>query len=53
MQFVQWSEGSGKNRRHYSNRRQTYLHSFDLAIFADGIIAGGQYTFPFKFLLPN
>jgi len=50
---VHWSEGSGKNRRSYSNRRKTYTDEFLLAKFANGTIPGGHYCFPFSFLLPK
>ncbi len=52
VEYVHWSEGHGKHRRTYTNRKQSYNAQFDLAIFADGVIAGGHYSFPFRFLLP-
>lgn len=52
QEYVYWSEGSGKNRRSYSNRHHSYENSFTLHNF-QGTVPQGQYAFPFTFVLPS
>lgn len=51
-EYVYWSEGSGKNRRSYSNRYNSYNGHILLVDFHNKVDAG-QYCFPFAFLLPS
>ena len=51
-EYVYWSEGSGKNRRSYSNRYQNYDSLFSVTDF-NGQVQQGHYIFPFGFLLPT
>lgn len=47
-----WSEGSGENRRTYSNKIDTYQWGEKIFGFYHSI-AIGHYAFPFKVLLPE
>lgn len=51
-EYVYWSEGSGKNRRSYSNRYNSYNAHILLVNFHNKVDQG-QYCFPFAFLLPS
>lgn len=51
-EYVYWSEGSGKNRRSYSNRHKSY-NAHILLVDFHGTVNQGQYRFPFSFLLPS
>jgi len=51
-EFVYWTEGQGRNKRHYSNRYQNYKSSFIVMDF-QGKVNQGDFTFPFALLLPN
>ena len=51
-EHVYWSEGSGKHRRSYSNRYQSYDSVFNVFDF-QGQVGQGHYSFPFSFILSS
>lgn len=52
-EHVEWSENKGDNKRTYRNTKHTYKAQFQLAVFANGVLPAGNYSFPFRFLLPS